>query len=852
MNLNNYTSKAAQGLEAASQLSSRHQNPSLEPLHLLSALVEQTDGLVPTILQSLSVDLTALRRQLDEALTDLPTSTSAVSTYVSPDLQQVLSQAEKISQDMGDSYVSVEHLLLALIEHKQIKKLLPVAPSDVKQALSQIRGQQRVTDPEPEQKYQVLDKYCLNFTQLAKNGKIDPVIGRDEEIRRITQILSRRSKNNPVLVGEPGTGKTAIVEGLARKIIEQDVPDTLKNKQILGLDMGALIAGAKYRGEFEDRLKAVLKEIEAAAGGIILFIDELHTIVGAGAQEGSTDAGNLLKPALARGSLRTIGATTLKEYRQYIEKDAALERRFQPVMVEEPSVDDAISILRGIKGKYEAHHGVRIQDGAVVAAVKLSSRYISDRFLPDKAIDLMDEAAAALKIEIDSKPVEIDRLERKIRQLEIEKESLRKEKDEASKKRLAEIEAKLAELKEEFKSLDAHWRSEKNILDQIKEQNQQLDQLREEAAAAEREYNLERAAAINYGEIPALEQQIKAQQTKLAAIQNNKQILQEEVTAEDIAKVVAKWTGVPVTKLLDEENRKLLDLEQHIGQRLVGQTSAVQAVARAIRRNRVGIGAANRPIASFMFLGPTGVGKTELAKAVAEQLFNNDKMIVRIDMSEYMEKHAVARLIGAPPGYVGYDEGGQLTEAIRRHPYSVILFDEIEKAHPDVFNVFLQILDEGHLTDSKGRQVNFKNTIIIMTSNLGSQLISETAKDPVEQEKAVHGLLRTHFKVEFLNRLDEVIIFQSLTAAEIEAVARLQIDAVVALLAKQDIQLEYSEAVVKHVAQVGYDPVFGARPLKRLIQKEILDLLATKLLEGKIKAGAAIKLDYQGNKLIIA
>lgn len=849
MNFDRYTTKAAQAVQDAMQLAGKLKNPQLEVWHLLLALVDQDGGIVPNLLKKLEKEPADLATALRNKLKELPTSSGDTQAYASAALTKALNQAESEAGKLHDDYISTEHLFLALLEQREVAGFFALDKKTVTEALPQVRGQQHVDTPDPEGKYQALEKYCQNFTQLASAGKIDPVIGRDEEIRRITQILSRRTKNNPVLVGEPGTGKTAIVEGLARKIIDNDVPEALKGKQVLGLDMGALIAGAKYRGEFEDRLKAVIKEIEKSDGQIILFIDELHSIVGAGAQEGSTDAGNLLKPALARGSLRTIGATTLKEYRKYIEKDAALERRFQPVMVEEPSVEDAVSILRGIKGKYEAHHGVRIQDNAVVAAVKLSARYISDRFLPDKAIDLMDEAASALRIEIDSKPAAIDQLERKIRQLEIEKESLKKETDETSKKRLTDIDKTLAELREEFKGLELHWKNEKEVLETIKESNKKLDELREEAQTAERNYDLQRVAAINYGEIPQLEKQIKAAQTKLGQIQSKQQILKEEVTAEDIAKVVAKWTGIPLSRMLGSEQERLLHLEDELQKRVVGQDEAVSAVARAVRRNKAGIGAANRPIASFMFLGPTGVGKTELAKALAQQLFNDERAIVRIDMSEYMEKHAVARLIGSPPGYVGYEEGGQLTEAIRRHPYSVILFDEIEKAHPEVFNILLQIMDEGHLTDSKGRTVNFKNTIIIMTSNLGGQLIAETRNDRPEQEKALRGLLRTQFRPEFLNRLDDVIIFQSLTEKEIKAIVQIQLAELAKRLQDREIKLKFSEKVLQHFAQAGFDPVFGARQLRRLLENEVLDELATQLLEGKVKDGQTVEVDWNGKKV---
>jgi len=849
MNFDRYTTKAAEAMQDAMQLAGKLKHSQIDIWHLLLALVQQAGGIVPDLLEQLDKKPEAIANLIRKELNQLPSLETATQAYASPELAKVLSQAETEAVKLKDEYISTEHLFLALLNQKKVSQLLDLDLAAVAQALKTVRGQQRVTDPEPEGKYQALDKYCLDFTSLARLGKIDPVIGRDEEIRRITQILSRRSKNNPVLVGEPGTGKTAIVEGLAKKIIDDDVPEALKHKKVLSLDMGALIAGAKYRGEFEDRLKAVIKEIEKSEGQIILFIDELHNIVGAGAAEGSTDAGNLLKPALARGTLRTIGATTLKEYRQYIEKDSALERRFQPVMVEEPSVEDAISILRGIKSKYEAHHGVKILDSAIVAAVKLSHRYISDRFLPDKAIDLMDEAASALRIEIDSKPSNIDQLERKIRQLEIERESLKKEKDQKSLDRLAKIEKQVSELKEEYKGLELRWKKEKEILNSIKQANQQLDDLHEEAKKAERNYDLERAAAINYGEIPEIEKKIKEAQEKMAKIDPAKRLLKEEIDDSDIASIVAKWTGIPVERVLSEESDRLLNLEKALAQRVVGQTQAIKAIAGAIRRNRAGLSEEGRPIASFLFLGPTGVGKTELAKALAEQLFNDESLITRIDMSEYMEKHSVARLIGSPPGYIGYEEGGQLTEALRRHPYTIVLLDEIEKAHSEVFNVLLQVLDEGRLTDSKGRTVNFRNSIIIMTSNLGSQIISETNHDPVEQKKALDGLLRVHFRPEFINRLDNVIIFQNLGQKEIKDIVRLQLNLVAKRLAEQDIKLTFGEKLIEHLADTGYDHVFGARPLKRLIQNEILDQLAEEIIENKLKAGDKLEIDWQKNKL---
>lgn len=850
MNLNRFTTKSAEAIQGTMQLAGKLKHPAMHPLHLLLVLVEQPDGLIPSLLQKLEQDLATLKLKIKDKLTTLPTTDTATQAYVSPELQQVLAKAETEAGKLRDEYISTEHLFLGLLDNKEIKQLIDLDKKAVLETLKKIRGNQKVTDPDPEGKYQALEKYTQDFTELAKQGKIDPVIGRDEEIRRITQILSRRTKNNPVLVGEPGTGKTAIVEGLAKKIVDHDVPDVLKNKKILNLDMGALIAGAKYRGEFEDRLKAVIKDVESADGEIILFIDELHTIVGAGAQEGSTDAGNLLKPALARGKLRTIGATTLKEYRKYIEKDAALERRFQPVIVEEPSVDDSLSILRGIKEKYETHHGVKIRDNALIAAVKLSHRYIADRFLPDKAIDLMDEAASAIRIEIESKPTVIDALERKIRQLEIEKAALTKEKDEQSKERLKEIEKEIAELTEKHKQLELHWQAEKNTIDKIKTSSKQIDELKEQAIQAERNYDLQKVAEINYGKIPELETEIKTAKAELKKIQTNQKILKEEVTQEDIARVVARWTGIPVEKMLAEEGDKLTKLEDEIAQRVVGQKNAVVSVANAIRRNRAGIGEEGKPIGSFIFMGPTGVGKTELAKTLAEVLFDDEKMMIRIDMSEYMEKHSVARLIGSPPGYVGYEEGGQLTEAVRRRPYSVILFDEIEKAHHDVFNTLLQVLDDGRLTDSKGRTVDFKNTVIIMTSNLGSELITDFKDDLIKQEQEIHQLLKQRFRPEFLNRIDDIIIFQPLSEKEIKNIVTLQIAELEKRLKEnKNIQLVISDKAVKYFASAGYDSVFGARPLKRLIQKELLDPLSLEIIQGQVKEGNKIKAEFDGQKI---
>lgn len=830
---NQLTTKSAEALQGTMQLAGKLKHSQITPWHLLLVLTEDKTGIVPTLLQKLEQNPTQIAAQVKEKLQSLPTVTGPTQARLSTATNQIFDQAEKEAKQLNDEFISTEHLFLALLKNSDIRNLLDLKPKEVKTALKEIRGNQRVTDRNPENKYQSLEKYTIDFTQLAREGKIDPVIGRDEEIRRITQILSRRTKNNPVLVGEPGTGKTAIVEGLAKKIVEGDIPDVLTNKKILALDMGSLIAGSKYRGEFEDRLKAVIKEIEAAEGQIILFIDELHTIVGAGSTEGSTDAGNLLKPSLARGALQTIGATTVKEYRQHLEKDAALERRFQPIMIDEPSVEDTISILRGIKEKYEAHHGVRVRDNALVAATKLSNRYIGDRFLPDKAIDLMDEAASAIRIEIDSKPAELDQLERKIRQLEIEQEALKKEEDETSQKRLQELKKELADLKEEYQQLEVHWQNEKQHIEQIKKSNKKIDQLKAEAEKAERETDLQRVAEINYGEIPELEKKVETAQEKLEEIQQDKQILREEVTAEDIARIVSRWTGVPVQKMLAEESKKLAQMEEELAERVVGQKPAVKAVANAIRRSRAGIKEEDRPIGTFLFLGPTGVGKTELAKTLAEFLFDDEKMMVRIDMSEYTERHSVARLIGAPPGYIGHQEGGQLTEAVRRHPYSVILLDEIEKAHDQVFNLLLQVMDDGRLTDSKGRVVDFKNTVIIMTSN------------------AQKGEVDQIFRPEFINRLDDIIAFQELTPKMLEKIVELQLEKVEQRLAEKDLKINVTDQAKKHLAEAGYDPAFGARPLKRLIQKEILDKLSLQIVEGKIEEGDQIKVDYDNQQIVI-
>lgn len=852
MNFENYTNKAAESIQAMMNLANKKSQQILFPWHLAYVLVEQKGGVVSSILGKLEKNQESILKKLETKISEYP-PVNAGQLYFDQSLKKVLDESESEAARLHDEYISTEHLFLALLSNLELQKIFDVSREDVLKVLAALRSNQRVTTKDPEEKYEVLKKFTQDLTDLASKGKIDPVVGRDDEIRRVMQILSRRSKNNPVLVGEPGTGKTAIVEGLARKIIDNDVPDVLKNKKVLVLDLGALLAGTSYRGQFEERLKAILTEIESSNGNIILFIDELHTIVGAGATgEGGTDAGNLLKPALARGKLRTIGATTIKEYRKYIEKDAALERRFQPVMVNEPALKDAISILRGIKEKYEAHHGVRIRDNAIVAAVNLSSRYIADRFLPDKAIDLMDEAASVLKIEIDSKPTELDVLHRKITQLEIEKEALKAEKDDKlAKSRLKEIEKELADLSAENKELELHWKNEKDCIDKIKDSTKQIDTLRMEAGQAERASNYQRVAEINYGKIPELEKSIRSAQEKLADLQKDRKILKEEVTEEDIAKVVSRWTGIPVAKMLKEEGQKLAEMEKILADRVIGQKAAIESVSKAIRRNRAGIAEENRPVGSFMFIGPTGVGKTELAKALAGFLFNDEKMLIRIDMSEYMEKHSVARLVGSPPGYVGYEEGGQLTEAVRRHPYAVVLLDEIEKAHPDVFNILLQVLDDGRLTDSKGRTVDFKNVVIIMTSNLGAADIVEKADFPEEQQRLLMKTLGGFFRPEFLNRIDDIVIFNRLTKQELAEIVQLQVEAVKKRLKKKGIDLKISKMASMYLVSAGFDDVFGARPLKRLIQSRILDELSLQIIEGKIKEGDKVLVDFVDDRIEI-
>jgi len=854
------TIKSQEALAEAQQLASRMNNGAIEPEHLLHALLEQEGGLVGSLLQKIGLNLGSVRSRIDTALKKLPqVSGSTAQLHLSQPLLRALESAQKEADSMQDGFVSTEHLLLGLTAGKgsEVAQLLADSGATreaILAALKELRGEEKVTDQSPEDKYQALAKYARDLTDLASRGKLDPVIGRDDEIRRVIQVLSRRTKNNPVLIGEPGVGKTAIVEGLAQRIIAGDVPETLKNKRLVALDMGALIAGAKYRGEFEDRLKAVIKEVTKSEGRIILFIDELHTLVGAGAAEGAMDASNMLKPALARGELHCIGATTLDEYRKYIEKDAALERRFQQVYAGEPSVADTIAILRGLKEKYEAYHGIRIQDSAIIAAATLSDRYITGRFLPDKAIDLIDEASSRLRIEIDSMPTEIDEVERKIIQLEIEKQALLKEQDLQSKERQKKLADELEVLKAESARLKTHWQKEKEIIKGLRDLKLQLDEKREEARKSEREGNLARTAELRYGEIPAIEKEMVERNRQLAEVQQEGKMLSEEVDGDMVAEIVAKWTGIPVSRMLEGESEKLIKMEERLRSRVVGQDEALTLVSNAVRRARSGLSDPNRPIGSFIFLGPTGVGKTETAKALAAFLFDDDQAVVRIDMSEYQEKHTVARLIGAPPGYVGYEEGGQLTETVRRRPYCIVLFDEIEKAHPEVFNVLLQVLDDGRLTDGQGRTVDFRNTVIIMTSNLGSQYIQQY--DTAEYDKMrnlVMETLRQSFKPEFLNRIDEIVIFHALPLERIKQIVDIQLQALQKRLAERHINLEITDKAREFIARDGYDPAYGARPLKRALQRRVQDPLALMLLEGKFSEGETVVVDIakEGERLVL-
>jgi len=852
-----FTEKAWEAIVNTQEITRQSKQQQIETEHLMKALLEQ-EGLAVSIFNRAGVNVQRVREFTDSFIARQPkVSGGGSSIYLGRSLDTLLDRAEAARKDMGDDYISVEHLLLAYPKDDRFGRSLfqeiRLDESQLKQTIEQVRGSQKVTDQNPEGKYEALEKYGRDLTESAKQGKLDPVIGRDDEIRRTIQILSRRTKNNPVLIGEPGVGKTAIAEGLAQRIVKGDVPESLKDRRLIALDMGALIAGAKYRGEFEERLKAVLKEVTDSNGQIILFIDEIHTVVGAGATQGAMDAGNLLKPMLARGELRCIGATTLDEYRKYIEKDAALERRFQQVYVDQPSVEDTISILRGLRERYENHHGVKISDSALVAAAMLSNRYISDRFLPDKAIDLVDEAAAKLKMEITSKPEELDEVDRKILQLEMEKLSLQKETDTASRDRLERLEKELADLKETQAALNAQWEAEKGIIQDIQRIKQEIEKVNIEIQQAERDYDLNRAAELKYGKLAGLQKDLADAEKRLTQTQTSgKSLLREEVTESDIAEIISKWTGIPVSKLVESEMQKLLKLEDELHRRVIGQDEAVTAVADAIQRSRAGLADPNRPIASFIFLGPTGVGKTELAKALASYLFDSEEAMVRIDMSEYMEKHAVSRLIGAPPGYVGYDEGGQLTEAIRRRPYAVVLFDEIEKAHPDVFNVMLQILDDGRVTDSQGRTVDFKNTIIIMTSNIGSQYILDVAGDNSrydEMRSRVIEAMRSHFRPEFLNRVDEFIIFHSLQKSELRNIVRLQVARLEQRLQDRKMVLRLSDAALDFLAEVGYDPVYGARPLKRAIQRELETPIAKAILRGEFTDGDTIYVDVENERL---
>ncbi len=855
MQFDKYTIKAQEAIAQAQQLALQYNHQEIKSEHLLLALIRQREGIVPSVLVKLEIDIDDLETFLVRKLEQFPSVHGGGSgQYAGNELNAVFNKAIQEAAKLKDEYISTEHLLLALLELEDASfsgyfKERGVNRDNVYRALMSIRGNQRITDQNPEEKYQALEKYSRDLTQLAREGKLDPVIGRDDEIRRTMQILSRRTKNNPVLIGEPGVGKTAIVEGLARRIVSGDVPEGIKNKRVVALDISALVAGAKYRGEFEDRLKAVLKEVEGAAGSIILFIDEMHILVGAGAAEGAIDASNMLKPALARGELHAIGATTLKEYRKYIEKDAALERRFQMVLVKEPTVEDTIAILRGLKERYEVHHGVKIMDSALIAAATLSDRYITDRFLPDKAIDLMDEAASGLRMEIDSMPIEIDEIQRKIMQLQIERQALKKDNTAVAREKIKKIENSLSNLEEEKKELMLRWNHEKEIIQKINQIKSEIERVKTEAEQAERNGDLNRLAEIKYGRLPELEKELEDNNKKIASLQQSSRMLKEEITDEDIAQIVAKWTNIPVGRLMEGETEKLIHMEEELKKRVVGQDEAISLVSNAIRRSRVGISDPNRPIGSFIFMGPTGVGKTELARSLAVFLFNDENTLVRIDMSEYMEKHSVARLIGAPPGYVGYEEGGQLTEIVRRRPYSVILFEEIEKAHHDVFNILLQIMDDGRLTDGQGRVVNFKNTILIMTSNIGSQYIFQmNSVNKEEMTRHIEQVLREHFKPEFLNRVDEIITFNRLEKEQIVQIVDIQIEILRKRLQDMEINLKVDKRVEEILAERGFDPQFGARPLKRTIQRQLQDPLALQILEGKIKEKDKVQVEFEEKK----